>query len=84
MKRIVEKSAKEIAAVRDSDIDYSDIPPLDKAFWEHAKPRFPARKKLLSLRLDEDVLLWFKQQGKGYQSYMNEVLRSFVNTHISK
>ena len=35
-------------------------------------------KKLLSLRLDNDVVDWFKQQGPGYQTRINAVLRAFV------
>jgi uncharacterized protein (DUF4415 family) len=39
----------------------------------------PSSKKLLSLRLDSDVVEWFKQQGPGYQTRMNAVLRAFVH-----
>ena len=38
----------------------------------------PTPKKLLSLRIDNDVLDWFKQQGPGYQTRINAVLRAFV------
>ena len=65
-------------AMRDEDIDYSDIPELDAKFWKNAKIIKPAPKKMVSLRVDEPVLKWFKKQGKGYQAYMNNVLRGFV------
>jgi uncharacterized protein (DUF4415 family) len=47
-------------------------------WYEAAKAVMPAPKKLLSLRLDEDVVDWFKRQGPGYQTRMNAVLRAFV------
>jgi uncharacterized protein (DUF4415 family) len=53
---------------------------LDDSFWAHAKwmpPLFP-RKASVHLRLDQDVLDWFKGQGKGHLTRMNAVLRTFV------
>jgi uncharacterized protein (DUF4415 family) len=53
---------------------------LDDSFWAHAKwmpPLFP-RKTSVHLRLDQDVLDWFKGQGKGHLTRMNAVLRTFV------
>ena len=40
------------------------------------------RKRLLSLRLDSDVVDWFKAQGAGYQSRMNALLRAFMEAHL--
>ena len=80
MKRIREKTAAELMAMRDEDIDYSDIPPLTTEFWKNAKIRVPETKQLISVRLDRDIVKWFKGRGKGYQSYMNSVLRSFVDS----
>jgi len=61
----------------DSDIDYSDIPPLDDAFWARATPNpfFKPVKIHASVRIDADVLAWLKSQGKGYQTRMNAILR---------
>jgi uncharacterized protein (DUF4415 family) len=42
---------------------------------------YPDRKTLVSLRLDPDVLVWFKRQGKGYQTRINAVLRAYVKAH---
>ena len=39
----------------------------------------PPSKKAISFRVDEDVLEWFKSQGKGYQSRMNAILRSYYD-----
>jgi uncharacterized protein (DUF4415 family) len=61
----------------DSEIDYSDIPPLSEAFWLNAvrNPFYKPTKTHASVRLDSDVLAWLKSQGKGYQTRMNAILR---------
>ena len=78
------KKLKRIKAISDSDIDYSDIPRLEKWFWENAKLNMPRPKTAISLRVDQDVLDWFKAQGSGYQSRINAVLRSFMNARKGK
>jgi len=40
-----------------------------------------ARKRLLSLRVDSDVIEWFRAQGRGYQSRMNALLRAYMEAH---
>jgi uncharacterized protein (DUF4415 family) len=65
----------------DSDIDYSDIPPLDSEFFKNGELRMPKAKPLISIRLDSDVLEWFKSQGTGYQTRMNAVLRMYMEAH---
>ena len=58
--------------------DAPEGPSLGPEFWERARVAFPeGRKQQLTLRLDADVLAWFKAQGKGYQTRMNAVLRAF-------
>ena len=59
----------------DSDIDYSDIPPLDKAFFTKATVAWPPAKTQLTIRLDADVLAWLKANGRGYQTRINRILR---------
>lgn len=71
---------KKLAAKPDAEIDTSDVPELDKGFFRHAKVRMPKAKQMVSLRLDGDVLDWFKQQGKSYQTKINAVLRAYVET----
>lgn len=68
---------KALAEKPDSEIDYSDIPPLDEVFWERATPNpfFKPIKTHASVRIDSDVLAWLKSQGKGYQTRMNAILR---------
>ncbi len=65
----------------DSEIDFSDVPKLSKSFFSKAHVRMPKRKKAVSLRLDPDVLDWFKHEGKGYQTKINAVLRSYAEAH---
>ena len=51
---------------------------LGEEFWSKAKVVMPRIKEPVSLRVDADVLDWFKSQGPGYLTRMNAVLRSFV------
>jgi uncharacterized protein (DUF4415 family) len=60
---------------READIDYSDIPPLDKTFLKKATAAWPPVKRQLTIRLDADVLDWLKGHGKGYQTRINRILR---------
>jgi len=84
MKKPRNQRLKEIEHIRDKDIDYSDIPELDDSFWENAKIEYPENKKPVTLRLDKDVLEWFKSTGKGYQTRINAILRAYVEAHKDK
>ena len=68
---------KELADQPDSEISFGDISPLDEAFWARAvaNPFFKPIKTHASVRLDSDVMIWLKSQGKGYQTRMNAILR---------
>lgn len=66
-----------VDVLSDEEIDYSDIPELDEGFFERARVVVPPGKKQLTIRLDSDVLSWFKSKGKGYQSRINAVLRAY-------
>jgi len=68
---------KALSEMPDSEIDYSDIPPLDDAFWKNAvrNPFYRPTKSSTTVRLDSDVLAWLKSQGKGYQTRINAILR---------
>jgi uncharacterized protein (DUF4415 family) len=70
-----------LAALPEDRIDTSEIPELDEEFFRAAKLRRPKGKQLISLRIDTDILDWFKQQGKGYQTRINAILRAYVHTH---
>lgn len=69
-----------VEALSDDEIDYSDIPELDDSFWERATVLYPPSKKQITVRLDEDVLLWLKSKGRGYQTRMNAMLRAMMES----
>jgi uncharacterized protein (DUF4415 family) len=59
-----------------------DAHPTDEAFWQDAKVVLPRRKEVVTMRLDADLLEWFRQQ-RGYQTRINAILRSYMNAHES-
>lgn len=78
--RVRNLTDEEIEAAIASD---PDAVPLD-VDWSDAELVFPARKKAVSIRLDEDVLTFFKETGPRYQTRINEVLRSFMKHQQEK
>ncbi len=76
---ISDKRLKEIESIPDTNIDTSDIPELDEDFWTRAVMVKPSTQKMISIRIDEDILDWFKNQETNYQTLMNSALRSYVN-----
>ena len=54
---------------------------LDEDFWRDAKVVLPPGKTSVHLRLDKDVLAWFKAQGRGHLTRMNAVLRAYMEAH---
>ncbi len=69
--------------MKERDIDYSDSPPLDEEFFKKAV-LWPGPKKQITLRLDPDVLAFFRRQGRGYQTMINAVLRRYVDVRDRK
>jgi uncharacterized protein (DUF4415 family) len=73
-----------LANIRDEDIDTSDIPVLGEEAWKNGirNPYYArAFKEQLTIRLDADILDWFKRHakdGKGYQTDINKALRAYV------
>ena len=80
-KETTKSDLKRLDAMKDEDIDYSEIPELDEAFFRDARVTVPPAKKQLTIRLDADVLEWMKGQGKGYQSRINAILRAYYEAH---
>ncbi|MGR4975021.1 BrnA antitoxin family protein [Pseudomonas sp. LARHCG127] len=66
-----------LAKLDDADIDTSDIPELDEDFFRRAELRVPV-KQAVTIRLDADVVEWFKGQGAGYQTRINQLLRQYM------
>lgn len=76
---------KRVDAMRDEDIDTSEVPEVTpeqfaEAVARKGLERIP-RKRQITLRLDEDVIAWFKSRGPGYQTRINEVLRAYVDAN---
>ena len=74
---------KRIDALQDKDIDYSEIPKQGPDFFANAV-LWPGPKKQITLRLDPDVLAFFRKTGKGYQTSINAVLRKYVEVAKSR
>jgi uncharacterized protein (DUF4415 family) len=66
--------------MKDAEIDYSDIPPLDQSFFTKATEAWPPAKQQLTIRLDADVLAWLKGHGRGYQTRINRILRAAMES----
>jgi uncharacterized protein (DUF4415 family) len=79
-----------LAAQTDAGIDRaiaSDpdaAPALDEDWFRRARLVVPERKSLVSLRLDPEVLRWFRAQGRGYQTRMNAALRAYMEAHTRR
>jgi uncharacterized protein (DUF4415 family) len=73
----MQNEIKALENMPDSEIDFSDIPEMGEEFFKNAVigKFYRPIKKPITIRLDADVLQWFKHEGKGYQSKINEVLR---------
>lgn len=68
----------------DSEIDFSDIPPLGEDFFKNAIVVMPRVKRMVSIRLDGDVVDWYKGEGPGYQTRMNAVLKAFMKSSLAE
>ena len=80
------KELAALAALPDSDIDFSDIPRLPESFWKNAmrNPFYRPVKRQVTVRLDADIIAWLRQQGKGYQTRLNHLLRSAMLRELTE
>ncbi|RJR32618.1 MAG: 3-oxoacyl-ACP synthase [Deltaproteobacteria bacterium] len=79
-KKSIKSDLDRIDALKDEDIDYSEIPDLSalgKEFWDRAVVKRTEPKVQVTIRMDREVLDWFKARGKGYQTQINAVLRAY-------
>ncbi len=88
MNKLPESIRKELAASstkQEHEIDFSDIPPTTETDWDGAvRGRFyRPLKQQLTVRMDADVLLWLKAQGKGYQTRLNDIARKAMLEELS-
>ncbi len=74
--RLAALTDEEINASIANDPDWADFKDAD---WSEAVIIVPPKKQPISIRIDGDVLDFFKKQGAGYQKRINAVLRSFMN-----
>jgi uncharacterized protein (DUF4415 family) len=75
---------KRLDNLTDAEIDFSDIPEVTPEMFARGIVRRglqPITKRQLTLRLDSDVIDWFKKQGQGYQTRMNALLRAYMQEH---
>ena len=74
----VRKELAELAAKPESAIDFSDLPATSGKDWQGAERSkfYRPIKQQLTVRVDADVLAWLKSQGGGYQSRLNDILRT--------
>jgi uncharacterized protein (DUF4415 family) len=77
-RRVIKSDLKKVDRAREEQIDYSDIPELDDAVFAQPLLEWPPKKETITMRVDSDVLGWFKRQGSGYQTRMNRVLRHYM------
>ena len=80
MNKPSETDWKRIDEMTDEEIDTRDIPVLDDAFFAKARLRMPMQVSV-TMRVDADLLEWFKAQGEEYESLINDALRSYVENH---
>jgi uncharacterized protein (DUF4415 family) len=80
-KKFRDLTDEEIEAGMAKDPVWRDFNELD---WSEGVVVIPPKKKAISIRIDKDVLEFFKEQGAGYQRHMNAVLRSYVTQKNKK
>jgi uncharacterized protein (DUF4415 family) len=69
-------------AISGKDLDFSEIPATHGVPWKRPGLLIPEEnKRHITLRVDADVLTFFKKTGRRYQTRMNEVLRSYMSAH---
>ncbi len=83
-KKSIKSDLARIDRIKDTQIDYSDIPPLDKSFYTKATEAWPPAKQQLTIRLDTDVLKWLKAHGRGYQTRINRILRAAMESQLPR
>ena len=77
-----------VRKMRDEDIDFSDLPELTPEMFANAvvrrnfKPVPP--KQQVTLRIDDDVMDYFRKLGKGYQTRINQLLRAYMDAHKAR
>jgi uncharacterized protein (DUF4415 family) len=89
MNKVPESIRNELAALAakpEDEIDFSDLPATSQQDWQGAvRGKFYRPiKQQLTVRIDADVVEWLKNQGRGYQSRLNDILRSAMLDQIRR
>jgi uncharacterized protein (DUF4415 family) len=76
---------KRLRAMTDDEVHAAvvadpEINPTDEAFWKAARVVMPQPKETVTMRLDADLLAWFRRR-RGYQTRINAILRAYMNAH---
>jgi uncharacterized protein (DUF4415 family) len=77
MKTTSNSDWERVKKLSNEEIDTSDAPEWDASMFANAKVQLPERKKTIAIRIDNDLIDWYKAQGKGYQTRMVAVLRMY-------
>ena len=76
---------EKLDSMSDDEIDFSDIEELTPEMFAQAVVRHglnpSPKKEQITLRIDSDVLAWFRSQGKGYQTRINDLLRAYMKAY---
>ena len=70
-----------LVALKDEEIDTTDIPPLDESFFADAELRMPKDKISVIINIDAETSEWFTSQGEEYKNLMSAALRIYAETH---
>lgn len=84
IERIIAEDEARLTAMSDDDIDYSDIPPVTDWSGGVRGRFFRPRKDQITLRLDADILDWFRRNEDQYQTAINAALREHVQRRTAK
>ena len=83
--RTSETDWERLRKMKDEDIDFSDLPRLTEKDFANAIVRKgfkqPPSKQQITLRIDQDVIASFREQGHGYQTKINQLLRAYMEAH---
>jgi len=80
--KISEKRLEELKSLNEKDIDFSDNPETDSAFWADAKIIEPDPTVPITLRVKKSTLAFYQNPNKkGYQTKMKKVLIAYKNAH---
>lgn len=70
-----------LTQMSDTEIDYSDIPPLTESFFQHARLWRQRRKVQVTVEMDADILEWFKTESDNWETRLQAALRLYVEAH---